>query len=112
MSDREPPTDTHTNGTEHWTVQQDGESIGALIRRRRRDLGLSQAALARLLIETSGNPSITRERISEYEHEKYIPDDWLEGLSVALEISLDELAGAALRAQFRRRHHHQRNAAE
>lgn len=104
MSDREPPTDT--NGTEHWTVPQDGESIGALIRRRRRDLGLSQAALARLLIETSGNPSITRERISEYEHEKYIPDDWLRDLSTVLEVPLDELEGAALLAEFRRRHHH------
>lgn len=83
----------------------DGESIGQLIRRRRRDLGLSQSTLARVLTEISGNSSITRERISEYEHEKYIPDDWLKDLGIVLHVSLDEMERAALRAQFRRRHH-------
>lgn len=79
-----------------------GDSIGALLSRRRRDLGLSQSRVAQLLADVSGTPTITRERVSDYEHERHIPDDWLEYLSIVLDVPLRELERAAQVARARR----------
>jgi hypothetical protein len=84
------------------TVRQalDGGSSGPLVRRHRLDLRLSQPELAALLTVISGNP-VTSQRISDWEREAImIGPTWLPYLAIALEISLDELAGAAIRARF------------
>jgi hypothetical protein len=82
----------------------DEESIGPLIARRRHELGLSQSQLAQLLADASGTPSITRGRVSDYEHEKHIPDGWLEYLSIVLDIPIDDLEKAARVARANRYH--------
>jgi hypothetical protein len=79
-----------------------GTSIGPLLARRRHHLGLSQSRLAQLLADVSGTPSITRERVSDYERERHIPDDWLEYLSIVLDLPLEELERAAQLARARR----------
>ena len=77
-----------------------GGSLGPLVRRRRLELGLSQPELAALLAVVSGNP-LASQRVSDWERETLmIGPTWLPYLAVVLEISLDELAGAAIRTRF------------
>lgn len=78
----------------------EGESMGSLVRRRRHHLGVSQPELAALLSVVSGNP-VTPQRISDWERETLmIGPSWLPYLAIVLEVGLDELAGAAIRARF------------
>lgn len=107
-----PPVAT----TEPWVNRPpvslfDGEPIGALIRRRRHVLGLSQLQLARLLCEVSGTATINQARISDYEHGRHIPQRWLLPLSAALQAPVEELECAALRAHLLRHQHAIRRAA-
>lgn len=84
----------------------DGQFIGPLLAHRRHDLGLSQSALADRLTQTSGTP-ITQGRVSDYEHERHIPDNWLPHLSNALDLPLEQLRRAAeLTRRHRRPHQH------
>lgn len=100
------PTPTEAAGSPLAVVTKaascEGISLGTLLSRRRRDLGLSQSKLAQLLADVSGTPTITRERVSDYERERHIPDGWLEYLSIVLDVPLDELERAAQVARARR----------
>lgn len=82
----------------------DGQCIGPLLAHRRHDLGLSQSALADRLTQASGTP-ITQGRVSDYEHERHIPDDWLPHLSKVLDLPLDQLRRAAELTRTHRRQH-------
>jgi hypothetical protein len=80
--------------------------IGPLLAYRRHDLGLSQSALADRLTQASGTP-ITQGRVSDYERERHIPDNWLPHLSNVLDLPLEQLRRAAkLTRTHRRRHGH------
>lgn len=81
------------------------EPVGALIRRRRRALGLSQLQLARLLCTLTGSASMNQARISDYERGRHIPQRWLRPLSAALDIPLVELDEAALLSYILQRQH-------
>jgi hypothetical protein len=84
----------------------DEQFIGSLLTHRRHDLGLSQSALAERLTQASGTP-ITQGRVSDYEHERHIPDNWLPHLSNVLDLPLDQLRRAAeLTRTHRRQHQH------
>lgn len=83
----------------------DNESIGSLIQTRRHALGLSQMGLAKLLAEVSGKPGISQGRISDYEHERHIPQFWLAHLGTVLHIPYKELERAASRAYLHRCQH-------
>jgi Helix-turn-helix domain len=82
----------------------DGQFIGPLLAHRRHDLGLSQSALAERLTQVSGTP-ITQGRVSDYEHERHIPDNWLLHLSNVLNLPLDQLRRAAEQTRTHRRQH-------
>lgn len=82
-----------------------GEPIGALIRRHRRALGLSQTALARLLCESSGHASMNQSRISDYECGRHVPQLWLCHFSTVLRVPLDDLEFAALLTSFHQHRH-------
>lgn len=81
---------------------RDGKFIGPLLAHRRHDLGLSQTVLAERLTQASGTP-ITQGRVSDYEHERHIPDDWLPYLSKVLDLPLDQLRQAAELTRTHRR---------
>lgn len=78
--------------------------IGSLLAHRRHDLGLSQSALAERLTQASGTP-ITQGRVSDYEHERHIPDNWLPHLSNVLDLPLEQLRRAAEATRTHRRQH-------
>ncbi|GID12216.1 hypothetical protein Aru02nite_31050 [Actinocatenispora rupis] len=79
------------------------ESVGRLISRRRQELGLSQAALARRLAADSGR-SLSRKRVSDWEHERVIVGpSWLPFLAAVLDVSVSTLAAAAAVARYRDR---------
>lgn len=83
-----------------------GQFIGPLLANRRHDLGLSQSALAELLTQVSGTP-ITQGRVSDYEHERHIPENWLPHLSNVLDLPLEKLRRAAeLTRTHRQQHQH------
>jgi Helix-turn-helix domain len=82
----------------------DEQFIGPLLAHRRHDLGLSQSALAERLTQASGTP-ITQGRVSDYEHERHIPDNWLPHLSNVLDLPLDQLRRAAELTRTHRRQH-------
>lgn len=82
----------------------DEQFIGSLLTHRRHDLGLSQSALADRLTQASGTP-ITQGRVSDYEHERHIPDNWLPHLSNVLDLPLDQLRRAAEVTRTHRRQH-------
>jgi len=84
----------------------DGQFIGPLLAQRRHDLGLSQFALAEQLTQVSGTP-ITQGRVSDYEHERHIPNNWLPHLSNVLDLPLDQLRRAAEFTRTHRRQHQQ-----
>jgi transcriptional regulator with XRE-family HTH domain len=89
----------------------DGQFIGPLLAHRRHDLGLSQSALADRLTQASGTP-ITQGRVSDYEHERHIPDDWLPHLSTVLDLPLDQLRRAAELTRTHRQQHQRRACTE
>ncbi|HEY3502832.1 MAG TPA: hypothetical protein VGN37_08645 [Actinocatenispora sp.] len=79
------------------------EPVGRLILRRRQELGLSQAALARLLAAQAGR-SLGRKRVSDWEHERVIVGpSWLPFLAATLQVSVSALAAAAAVARYRDR---------
>jgi len=81
----------------------DDESVGPLIRRRRQELALSQAGLARRLFAESGRP-IGRKRVSDWEHERVsVGPSWLPFLSRVLQVPVSVLAGAVAVARYRNR---------
>jgi hypothetical protein len=84
----------------------DEQFIGPLLANRRHDLGLSQFALAELLTQVSGTP-ITQGRVSDYEHERHIPENWLPHLSNVLDLPLEQLRRAAELTRTHRQQHQQ-----
>ena len=86
----------------------DEQFIGPLLANRRHDLGLSQFALAELLTQVSGTP-ITQGRVSDYEHERHIPENWLPHLSNVLDLPLEKLRRAAELTRTHRQQQHQQH---
>ncbi|MFB9730116.1 helix-turn-helix domain-containing protein [Haloechinothrix salitolerans] len=104
------PADGHArHRPAHQTAA--AEPIGALIRRRRRALGLSQLQLAERLCQRSEASCIGQARISDYERGRHIPRHWLLPISAVLEIRWDELETAVLRAHLLKRRDNIRRAA-
>ncbi|ADB32578.1 transcriptional regulator, XRE family [Kribbella flavida DSM 17836] len=66
--------------------------IGHLIAQLRAERDLSQAQLAQLLAEASGNPAVTRNKISRWEQGRRRPRRyWLQWLAVVFGLSLADL---------------------
>lgn len=82
----------------------DEESIGVLLRRHRRELGLSQAGLARRLAEVSGTGTVDQRRVSDWERESVqVGPFWLPHLACALDIPLERLASTAAVTRYQSR---------
>lgn len=80
------------------------DPVWLLLRSARRRLGYSQYQVTRLLVEASGNPSVTREDVSRWERGKRIPGPyWRQWLATVLRIAEHSLATAARRARHVRR---------
>lgn len=78
-----------------------GETIDQLIRRRRTELGLWQADVARTIAQATGR-QLSAPRLSEWERGvRPVPFHWLPALAAALDIPLDEIAAAAIRSRIR-----------
>lgn len=88
----------------HGIPAQRAEPIGALIERARRQGGLSQYALADLLVALSGNESVSRGEVKRWESGKRIPRPyWRNWLSIAFGLPPDQIKAAARLARQRRR---------
>jgi transcriptional regulator with XRE-family HTH domain len=71
-------------------------SIGRLITRRRRQLGMTQSDLAEDLCARSGRPTFTRHEISRYERGRRLPTSpVLTVLTDSLDLPLADLRHAA-----------------
>lgn len=82
-------------------VPADETTTGQLIRRRRRELGLSQSQLVARLTRAIGR-TLTPARLSEWEHDaRLIPLDWLPALAAELDIPFDQLATTAVLTRIR-----------
>lgn len=104
-----PPGDKSTTSpeAEGWTTvdhYHGGEVfVGALIARRRRELGRSQLWLADRLCAVSGRATVTRTEVSRYERGARIPGAWtLRSLALALNLPLGTLERAAVAARCAR----------
>lgn len=75
------------------------QRFGAYLARLRRDVPLSQSALAARLCLLSGISTLTRNEVSRWERGERIPDTWLRFLSQALRAPLDDLERAAAYAR-------------
>lgn len=72
------------------------ELISELIKRARKERGLSQTGLAMTLADVSGQDTVTRSDVSRWERGKRIPTrHWLRWLGEVLELSLERLEYAA-----------------
>jgi tetratricopeptide (TPR) repeat protein len=82
---------------------RDDEPIDEVIARVRIDRGQSQQALADDIVRVSGDPRVTREYVSRWEHRKRIPTPyWRDRLGQVLGIPRDVLDRAAAVARMRR----------
>lgn len=71
------------------------EPIWELVRRVRKQRGLTQYQLADLLAELSRNASVSRDEVARWERGKRVPGPyWRRWLSAALGVPVDELAAA------------------
>lgn len=76
------------------------EPIGTLVRRTRRERGLSQYDLAETLIELSHNHGLSRTEVARWERGKRVPGPYWRGwLSSALDLPTDQLRAAARAAR-------------
>ncbi|WP_205855766.1 helix-turn-helix domain-containing protein [Phytoactinopolyspora endophytica] len=76
-------------------VEKD-EPVGVMIRRVRILLGYSQYEIADLLVEISGNWSLTREEVSRWERGKRIPGPYWRGwISEVLRLPRGDVDAAA-----------------
>lgn len=76
------------------------EPIGTLVRRARRQRGLSQYGLAETLIELSRNDGLSRAEVARWERGKRVPGPYWRGwLSSALDLPADQLRVAARAAR-------------
>lgn len=80
------------------------EPIGALIQGARGRRGMSQYALADLLVALSHNESLTRAEVARWERGRRIPGPyWRSWLGVALDLPPDQLTAAMRAARSTRR---------
>lgn len=80
------------------------EPIGALIQGARGRRGMSQYALADLLVALSRNESLTRGEVARWERGRRIPGPyWRRWLGVALDLAPDQLTAAMRAARSTRR---------
>lgn len=80
------------------------EPIDNLIKRARERRGMSQYALAEVLVSLSGNDGVSRAEVARWERGKRIPGPyWRRWLSVVLDLPCDRLGTAARLARRRRR---------
>lgn len=85
-----------TDSRERWPA----EPIGTLVRRARRERGLSQYDLAETLVAISHNDGLSRDEVARWERGKRVPGPYWRGwLSSALDLSADELRVAARAAR-------------
>jgi transcriptional regulator with XRE-family HTH domain len=71
-------------------------SVGGLIAQLRTERTLSQARLAELLADISGNPAITRHEVSRWERGQRQPRRyWLHWIAIVFDMSLEDLEDAA-----------------
>ncbi|NIJ11338.1 ribosome-binding protein aMBF1 (putative translation factor) [Saccharomonospora amisosensis] len=71
------------------------EPVWELVRRVRKQRGLTQYQLADLLAELSRNASVSRDEVARWERGKRVPGPyWRRWLSAALGVPVDELAAA------------------
>jgi transcriptional regulator with XRE-family HTH domain len=74
----------------------DGAGIGAFVAQKRAEYGLSQARLAELLADVTGNPAITRHEVSRWERGQRRPRRyWLDALARVLGVTVADLEDAA-----------------
>lgn len=77
------------------------ETLDQLIRRRRRELELSQARLAHALSTAMSRP-IDAGRVSDWERgARQVPLSWLEALAAVLNLPFEQVTVAAVRARNR-----------
>jgi transcriptional regulator with XRE-family HTH domain len=80
------------------------ESLGPLLARRRRVLGLSQGRLAALLCAAAGLPTLSRHEVSRWEREERIPTRfWRPWLAMVLDVPVDDIEAGAMTTRSRRR---------
>lgn len=71
------------------------EPVWELVRRVRKQRGLTQYQLADMLAELSRNASVSRDEVARWERGKRVPGPyWRRWLSAALGVPLDELTAA------------------
>lgn len=80
------------------------ESLGPLLVRRRRLLGLSQGRLATLLCAAADLPTLSRHEVSRWEREERIPTRfWRPWLAAVLGVPADQIEAGAILTRSRRR---------
>ena len=80
------------------------ESLGDLLARRRRQLGVSQGRLAMLLCAAAGLPTVSRHEVSRWEREERIPTRfWRPWLAAVLGVPVTEIEAASVMTRSRRR---------
>ncbi|WP_235999162.1 helix-turn-helix transcriptional regulator [Qaidamihabitans albus] len=90
------PTDGGKPSSEHDEV----EPIWTLVRRARRQRGLTQYELADVLVNLSRNRGLSRHEVARWERGKRVPGPyWQRWLSAALGVPAEQLLAAARRGR-------------